>query len=99
MIRIAPYRAPWWLPGGNAQTLYAALFADAGAIPDYRRTRWDTPDGDFVDIDWMDADADSPLVVLFHGLEGGSSQRGATRSWARMSRPLCATAQLTSGWS
>ncbi len=73
MIRIAPYRAPWWLPGGNAQTLYAALFADAGAIPDYRRTRWDTPDGDFVDIDWMDADADSPLVVLFHGLEGGSS--------------------------
>ena len=28
---IGPYRAPVWLPGGNLQTIYAALFADAGA--------------------------------------------------------------------
>ncbi|MSQ52208.1 MAG: alpha/beta fold hydrolase [Betaproteobacteria bacterium] len=77
LATIPPYRAPWWLPGGNAQTLYAALFADAGAVPDYRRTRWDTPDGDFVDIDWRDAGADSPLVVLFHGLEGDSSSHNA----------------------
>ncbi len=38
--------------------------------------RWDTPDGDFIDVDFMDAAAGSngnaPLLVLFHGLEGGS---------------------------
>ena len=49
-------------------------------MPAYRRERIDTPDGDFIDLDWADARdpsiADqtgaSPLVVLFHGLEGSS---------------------------
>ena len=41
-------------------------------MPAYRRQRWDTPDGDFIDLDWMDGPADAPLVVLFHGLEGSS---------------------------
>jgi len=64
------------------QTLYAALFADAGAVPHYRRTRWESPDGDFVDIDWLDAGADrldsrAPLAVLFHGLEGDSASHYA----------------------
>lgn len=54
------------------QTLYAY-----GATPKptvtYRRERWDAPDGDFLDIDWIDsAAAAAPLVVLFHGLEGSS---------------------------
>lgn len=77
-----PYRAPAWLPGGNLQTIWAALYARrvAGAPLQYRRERWDTPDGDFVDADWLApeprADAatapDLPLLVLFHGLEGSS---------------------------
>ncbi len=76
------YRAPAWLPGGNLQTIWAALYARrvAGAPIAYRRERWDTPDGDFVDADWLDpepsgdagADASRPLLVLFHGLEGSS---------------------------
>lgn len=54
-----------------------------GAAPAYRRERIDTPDGDFVDLDWVDADAasparDAPLVVLFHGLEGSSRSHYAT---------------------
>jgi hypothetical protein len=49
----APYRAPWWLPGGNAQTVYAALAAPRPRVA-YRRERWDTPDGDFIDVDWVD---------------------------------------------
>ena len=72
VAEIGPYRAPVWLPGGNLQTIYAALFADAGDVPAYRRTRWETPDGDFVDVDWLDAGSDAPLAVLFHGLEGDS---------------------------
>ena len=67
----APYRAPWWLPGGNLQTLYARLLAGAGQVR-YQRERWSTPDGDFVDIDRVAGEARAPLVVLFHGLEGSS---------------------------
>ena len=39
------------------------------------RQRLATPDGDFVDIDWQEPPAvreDTPLLVLFHGLEGSS---------------------------
>ena len=69
------YRAPWWLPGGNLQTIWPALYAKRvfGAHPQYRRERWDTPDGDFVDVDWSLASAgNATLLVLFHGLEGSS---------------------------
>jgi hypothetical protein len=66
------YRAPAWLPGGHAQTIWPIV--RKGAPPAYRRERWETPDGDFIDVDWLAAphDAGAPLVVLFHGLEGSS---------------------------
>ena len=66
-----PYRPPWWLPGGHAQTIYASLFARRGAAT-FRRTEWTTPDDDIIAVDWIDGPADAPLVVMFHGLEGGS---------------------------
>jgi uncharacterized protein len=72
------YRAPRWLPGGHAQTIYPAFVPRPSVI--YRRQRIDTPDGDFVDFDWlesMDARTDAPLVVLFHGLEGSSQSHYA----------------------
>ena len=74
------YRAPGWLPGGNLQTIWPALWSRrrAAARPVYRRERWATPDGDFVDADWLDAErADVPLLVLLHGLEGSSSSHYA----------------------
>jgi predicted alpha/beta-fold hydrolase len=74
----APYSAPWWLPGGHAQTLYPALAAPRPRVA-YRRERWETPDGDFIDLDWVeergasdDGRSRPPLVALFHGLEGSS---------------------------
>lgn len=70
------YVAPWWLPGGNLQTIWSSLYAQRspGGPPQYRRERWTTPDGDFVDVDFLDAPLVSgrPLLVLFHGLEGSS---------------------------
>ena len=71
------YRAPWWLPGGNAQTIYAAKFAKrySGPQPTWHRERWLTHDRDFIDVDWRapsDEAKDAPLLVLFHGLEGSS---------------------------
>ena len=38
----------------------------------YRRERWPTPDGDFIDLDWLDTPLAATLLVLFHGLEGSS---------------------------
>lgn len=73
------YRAPPWLPGGNAQTIWPALFSrpHLREAPAYRRERWDTPDGDFVDVDHLDGAPGAPRLVLFHGLEGSSSSRYA----------------------
>lgn len=89
----AAYHPPSWLPGGHLQTIYPALLAHRPAIH-YRRQRWDTPDGDFIDLDWTAEGAGSdlrtqPLLVLFHGLEGSSRshyaralmQAAGTRGW------------------
>jgi uncharacterized protein len=72
------YTAPMWLPGGNVQTIWPALFSRrvVGARPHYRRERWQTPDADFIDVDYLQADVpggpNQPLLVMFHGLEGTS---------------------------
>jgi len=81
------YTAPWWLPGGNLQTIWAALRARrfSGPPPRFRRERWTTPDNDFVDVDWMEAapatepspGSAQPLLVVFHGLEGSSGSHYA----------------------
>ncbi|MBG9388686.1 alpha/beta fold hydrolase [Caenimonas sp. DR4.4] len=65
------------MPGGNLQTIWAALFARRvfGAVPQYRRERWRTPDGDFIDVDFLagkPVGPRAPLLVMFHGLEGSS---------------------------
>lgn len=81
------YAAPWWLPGGNLQTIWAALRSRRflGPQPVFRRERWATPDEDFVDVDWLIqsdaisgvAVANTPLLVVFHGLEGSSASHYA----------------------
>ncbi len=71
------YKAPRWLPGGHAQTIWPALFSPRPARPAYRRERWDTPDGDFIDIDFLPGQAGAPLLVMFHGLEGSSGSHYA----------------------
>ena len=79
------YRAPFWLPGGHLQTIYPATMMRPAAAP-YRRERWETPDGDFIDLDWVEGQNQGsrikdqgkvPLVVLFHGLEGCSASHYA----------------------
>lgn len=71
--RLPSYRAPGWLAGAHAQTIWPA-FLPLREIPS-RRERVTTADGDFWDFDWFDGprrDPGNPLVVLFHGLEGSS---------------------------
>jgi predicted alpha/beta-fold hydrolase len=89
------YRAPLWLPNSHAQTIVPALFARLPAVH-YRRERWDTPDGDFIELDWVVDESpvrdeapstDTPLFVLFHGLEGSSESHYA-RALMAASREL-----------
>ncbi|MGZ5112739.1 MAG: hydrolase [Usitatibacter sp.] len=71
-----PFVAPRWLANAHLQTIYAGTLAPAPRIA-LRRERWDTPDGDFVDVDFVDGPAGTPWVNLFHGLEGSSSSHYA----------------------
>jgi uncharacterized protein len=82
------YRAPLWLPGGHLQTVYAYFLPRS--CPRFRRERWETPDGDFIDLDWLDQSVGPELVVLFHGLEGCSSSHYAVSLMNELQR---------NGWS
>jgi len=62
----AGYAAPRWLRGAHAQTIYPALFKRRG--PPLRRQRLDTLDGDFVDLDWLDAPSSHYASALMRQL-------------------------------
>ncbi|NDI86293.1 YheT family hydrolase [Undibacterium crateris] len=70
------YQAPAWLPGGHLQTILPALWMPRPAVA-LRRERWQTPDQDFIDVDFLDGQPGQPCVVLFHGLEGSSQSHYA----------------------
>jgi predicted alpha/beta-fold hydrolase len=46
------YTPPRWLRNAHAQTIYAACLAPRPRIF-WRRERWRSPDGDFIDLDWL----------------------------------------------
>jgi predicted alpha/beta-fold hydrolase len=77
------YTAPRWLPGGHLQTIYPAKCVATPTV-NYRRERWDTPDGDFIDIDFIDGSPSKPFVVMFHGLEGSSGSHYAKAMMAHI---------------
>ena len=63
------YSPAWWIPGGHLQTLWAKFFRRQAPAPT-RIERWDTPDGDFLDVHRVDSAPGTPRVLLLHGLEG-----------------------------
>lgn len=64
------YSPSWWLRNGHLQSIYPSLFR---RLDDdfFVRERIDTPDNDFLDLDWVRS-GHKRLVVLTHGLEGHS---------------------------
>lgn len=64
------FKPAWWLPGPHLQTLWQPLFRHR-PLPETWRERLQTPDGDFLDIDWFGPDT-GPIVILLHGLSGSS---------------------------
>lgn len=67
LIQNSIYRAPWWLPGGHAQTIFPALFRRLAPVTG-RTERLELPDGDFVDVKWA-GNSSARLAILSHGLE------------------------------
>jgi len=62
---------------GHLQTIVASLLPPPRVA--LQRSRWETPDGDFVDVDFAGAPGLPRLMVLFHGLEGCSDSHYARR--------------------
>ncbi|MGH9885725.1 MAG: YheT family hydrolase, partial [bacterium] len=63
------YQPAWWVRGGHAQTLWGKFFRARPPLPT-RVERWDTPDGDFLDVHRLDATPGAPRLFFLHGLEG-----------------------------
>ena len=88
MARDIIYSPAWWIPGGHLQTLWGRLFRRQTPAPTILE-RWDTPDGDFLEIHRLAAERDAPRVLLLHGLEGtvrshyaqGLLNEAARRGW------------------
>jgi predicted alpha/beta-fold hydrolase len=72
-----PFRPAWWLPGAHAQTIAGRYVRPPHGVH-YRRERVETPDGDFLDLDFATVEGappagdDAPLCIAVHGLEGSA---------------------------
>lgn len=81
------YQPAFWYRGRHLQTLWGPLLR-RGRRPPLRRERFETADGDFVDLDWLaDGPASGPLVLVLHGLEGSAQShyaRGLLREAGRL---------------
>jgi predicted alpha/beta-fold hydrolase len=72
IIESSAYHPPLWLRSGHLQTVFPHFFRRVPPVA-YRRERIDTPDGDFLDLDWSEAGS-RRLAVISHGLEGDSKR-------------------------
>ena len=70
----APFRPAWWCRGAHQQTILGALLRP-GSPRKLRRQRWETPDGDFVDLDLLPGTPGTPVLIVLHGLGGSSRSR------------------------
>ncbi|MGM0643686.1 MAG: YheT family hydrolase [Thermodesulfobacteriota bacterium] len=70
------YKPPLLFRNGHIQSIYPVLFRKIDSSF-YERERIDTPDGDFLDLDWSVTGCDR-LAVISHGLEGNSHRAYVT---------------------
>ncbi|MBT1710075.1 alpha/beta fold hydrolase [Fulvivirgaceae bacterium PWU5] len=79
---LVPYDPPFFLFNRHLETIFPALMRSV-ELPPYTRERIETPDGDFLDLDWLSRSRQiggtgdvgmRPLLILSHGLEGDSQR-------------------------
>ena len=71
------FRPPWYLRNCHVQTILPVLAA-GGSGSEFRSERLELPDGDFLDLDWMESGQER-LAILCSGLEGNSRDPGMFR--------------------
>jgi predicted alpha/beta-fold hydrolase len=76
------YTRPAFLFTNHLETIYPALFRNVKLQP-YTRERIQTPDDDFLDLDWLTQSANK-LVIISHGLEGNT-----TRAYIKGMAKIC----------
>ncbi len=78
IVDSSTYQPPRWLPGGHLQTVFPTLFRRV-AEPELERVRIETPDNDFLDLDFGRGAPQNGqhggLLILSHGLEGHSRRK------------------------
>ena len=72
IVNPSSYKCPVWLRNPHAATIIPSLVRKVRK-PDYVRERIKTPDNDFLDLDWLQNEAKS-LIIISHGLEGSSDR-------------------------
>lgn len=71
------FNPAWWCRGPHLQTVWRRLYGEIPTVT-LRRERWETPDDDFLDLDFFDPGPEKgaaepiPTVLCLHGLEGSS---------------------------
>lgn len=83
IVQTKHYKAPFYYFGNaHLQTIMPSFFRKIEGVS-YHRERIDTPDGDFLDLDWAVIKSDNKkeqtnpnrkLVIVSHGLEGDSGR-------------------------
>ena len=82
-FKAEPFRPHPLMRNPHMQTLAGEYFRKLSPAPRFQRIRLDTPDGDFLDVDFVDVESysgaeigkDAPIIYFLHGLEG-DARRG-----------------------
>ena len=70
IIKPSSYKPPFLFSNGHIQSIFPTFFRKVKGI-NYTRERFETPDNDFMDLDWSRVGSDR-VAILLHGLEGHS---------------------------
>ena len=72
LLSQSDYRHPLYLFNGHVQTIVPSMLRNVAGVR-YERERLELPDGDFLDLDWLQQKRNR-LVIVSHGLEGSSDR-------------------------
>jgi len=72
LVAQSNYKPPLFCSNPHLQTVVPTMFRNVPGVT-YQRERIETPDGDFLDLDWSRVGS-KRLAVVLHGLEGDSGR-------------------------
>lgn len=73
------FKPAWWLKNSHLQTIWPVLVRRPIKDLPLERERLETPDGDFLDLDWINrSKTGQPIVIVLHGFEGSIDSHYAT---------------------